>query len=52
MSIIIGILVAILFVFVLVTLVKIAFGLLVLGAAVVVAVVAWRFAQNLIGQGR
>ncbi|MBY0582383.1 MAG: hypothetical protein K2P68_05620 [Sphingomonas sp.] len=50
MSIIIGILVALLFIFVLVALVKVAFSLLVLGAAVVVAVVAYRFAQRLVGK--
>ncbi len=51
MSIIIGILAALLLIFVLVALIKIAFGLLVLGAAVVVAVIAYRFAERLIGQG-
>ena len=50
MSIIIGILTALLLIFILVALVKIAFGLLVLGAAVVVAVVAYRFAERLIGR--
>jgi len=50
MSIIIGILTALLLIFILVALVKVAFGLLVLGAAVVVAVVAYRFAERLIGK--
>ncbi|MFX8297375.1 hypothetical protein ABTL30_20380, partial [Acinetobacter baumannii] len=51
MTIIIGILAALLLIFVLVALVKIAFGLIVLGAAVVVAVVAYRFAERLMGRG-
>ncbi len=46
MTIIIGILAALLLIFVLVALVKIAFGLIVLGLAVVVAIVAYRFAER------
>ncbi len=50
MSIIIGILAALLLIFILVAIVKIAFGLIVLGAAVVVAVIAYRYAERLMSR--